>query len=234
MMRLDKYLANAGLGTRKEVKQLIKKKRVKINDKLCLKDDVKVDENNDVITLDDQVVSYQQFHYILLHKPSGVVSATEDNVYQTVIDLIDVKIKDLFPVGRLDLDTEGLLLLTNDGKLAHKLLSPKKNVEKCYYLEITNPLNDEHVKKIEQGIIIDECVECKPARIQMINDHSYYLWITEGKFHQVKKMILACNSEVTYLKRISMGEIKLDESLKCGEYRYCNEKELEILLSYKN
>ncbi len=234
MMRLDKFLANSGLGTRKEVKQLIRKKAVKVNDELCLKEDVKIDELKDIICVHDQPIAYHEFRYLMLHKPSGVVSATEDNVHTTVLDLIDEKIKDLFPVGRLDIDTEGLLLLTNDGQLAHKLLSPKKHVDKCYYLESKEELFAHHFKLIEEGITIDQGIVCKPARIDKLSSHCYHLWISEGKFHQVKRMIQACDSEVTYLKRLSMGELKLDETLAKGDYRDCNEEEMAILMQYKS
>lgn len=233
MMRLDKYLADAGLGSRKEVKSLIKKKKVLVNNQLVTKDDYKVDENKDAVTVENKLVEYRQFHYFMLNKPQGVISATEDGKYKTVLNCIQEPFKDLFPVGRLDIDTEGLLLITNDGTLAHELLSPKKHVEKCYYLTIKEPLTNYHLEQIEKGIEIDQHEICKPARIELIDQHHALLWITEGKFHQVKRMIAACQSEVLYLKRLSMGPLKLDEQLELGDYRRLKEEEVSALLQLK-
>lgn len=234
MMRLDKFLAHTGFGTRKEVKQLIKKKQVTVNGVLCVTDDAKINENQDIIAVNQEEVLYRRYRYIMMNKPQGVISATDDQRQKTVLDLIDEPIRDLFPVGRLDIDTEGLLLLSNDGALAHELLSPKKHVQKCYYLEIKNPLSKEHIELIEKGIVIDQDEQCKPAQVEIIDDHQLKLWITEGKFHQVKRMILACDSEVVYLKRLSMGPLVLDDSLKLGDFRDCTEVEIQALLNYKS
>lgn len=233
MMRLDKYLADAGFGTRKETKNLIKKKKVMVNDQLITKDDFKVDENKDRVSVEGILVEYHQFHYFMLNKPQGVISATEDGKHKTVLNCLQEPFKDLFPVGRLDIDTEGLLLITNDGALAHELLSPKKHVEKCYYLTIKEPLTQEHIEQIEKGIEIDQQEVCKPARIELIDDYHALLWITEGKFHQVKRMMQACQSEVLYLKRLTMGPLKLDENLKLGEYRRLTEEEIAALVQCK-
>jgi len=233
MMRLDKFLAECGFGTRKEVKQIVRKEVVLVNGQQCKKEDVKIDELNDVVVVNGETVRYQKYHYFVMNKPQGVISATEDMSMATVLDLINEPVRDLFPVGRLDKDTEGLLLITNDGLLAHELLSPKKHVEKCYYLKITNPLNDEHIQRIEEGIEIDQGERCKPARVQKIDETSLKLWITEGKFHQIKRMMIACCSEVIYLQRLSMGPLQLDPSLNLGEYRACTEKEIEDLMIIK-
>lgn len=233
MMRLDKYLADAGLGSRKEVKNTIKKKKVSVDGQIITKDDFKLDENKAVVLVEGKPIEYHQFHYFMLNKPQGVISATEDGKHKTVLDCIEEPFKDLFPVGRLDIDTEGLLLITNDGALAHELLSPKKHVEKCYYLTIKEPLTKHHLEQLEKGIEIDQHEICKPARIELIDDYHALLWITEGKFHQVKRMIAACQSEVLYLKRLSMGPLKLDEQLKLGDYRRLTEDEISALLQLK-
>ncbi len=228
-MRLDKFLAHAGVGTRNEVKKLIRAKAVKVNGELCKKEDVHIDEDHDLVMVHDEIIYYEKFRYYMLNKPQGVISSTEVGPQKTVLDCLDENIQDLFPVGRLDIDTEGLLLITNDGQLAHELLSPKKHVEKCYYVEISKPLSSEHIQSLTSGITIDGNELCKPAKVEIINDRSLYLYITEGKFHQVKRMMVACNSEVTYLKRISMGSLVLDESLELGEYRPCTEEEISNL-----
>lgn len=233
MIRLDKYLAACGLGTRKEVKKIIRNGKVCVNGIVVKKDDLKIDELVDVVECDGERLNYTEFVYIMLNKPQGVISATTDTYDQTVIDLIDDYHKDIFPVGRLDKDTEGLLLITNDGQLAHELLSPKKHVEKEYYVEITNKLTNESIKQLETGIEIDEGL-CLPAKVNIIDDNCLNMIIMEGKFHQVKKMIKACNSEVTYLKRVRMGEIIIDESLELGESRYLNDSEMEYLNKIKN
>ncbi len=233
-MRLDKLIGHTTDYSRKDVKELIKKKRVLVNDLVAKKADMKIDENIDVVKLDGEVLKYQQNVYIMLNKPQGVISATHDDNHRTVLDLINETYHAIFPVGRLDIDTEGLLLITNDGGLAHDLLSPKKHVKKCYYLELNKQLNDFHIKIIEEGIVIDGDEQCKPAQIEYMGELAYKLWITEGKFHQVKRMILACDSEVMYLKRCTMGPIELDTSLGLGEYRHLNDEELQSLLKLKS
>lgn len=229
MIRLDKMLANIGFGTRKEVKKIIKDKRVLVNDVLVTKDDFKIDENLDKVIVDGILIDYKKFVYIMLNKPDGYLSANEDGQYPTVFDLIDDKTKGLFCVGRLDIDTEGLLLITNDGDLAHNLLSPKKHVAKKYYVEISNPLTKEHIDMLENSKIILDDEVLKKAKVELINDHALYLTITEGKYHQVKRMISACQSEVTYLKRVAMGSLLLDPLLKVKEYRYLTDDEISQL-----
>ncbi len=231
MIRLDKLLCHAGFGTRKEVKKLIRSKCVTVNQKVVTKDDLKVDENSDVIEVDGIAVNYSEFVYFMLNKPQGVISSTEEGPTKTVLDCLDEPYQGLFPVGRLDKDTEGLLLITNDGELAHHLLSPRHHVKKTYEVHISNPLNDHHIELLKQGIMIDGNELCKPAEVEVISDHLIHLTITEGKFHQVKRMMIACNSEVTFLKRLSMGPLTLDDSLKTGEYRPLNETEIEALKS---
>ncbi|MEG0394245.1 pseudouridine synthase [Anaerorhabdus sp.] len=230
MMRLDKCLCHLGYGTRKDVKKIIRSGVVSINGIVCKKEDTKFDEENDQLMIDGIDIIYQKFVYIMLNKPQGVISATEDGLHETVLNCIQDTTKGLFPVGRLDIDTEGLILLTNDGQLAHDLLSPKKHVDKTYYVEISEPLSKESIELIEKGITIDGDELCKPAKVKVLSDMAIELTITEGKFHQVKRMILACQSEVTYLKRISMGSLQLDEELELGQWRYLTNDELESLM----
>lgn len=231
MIRLDKCLCHLGYGTRKDVKQIIRSKEVMINGVIVTKEDTKFDEENDVLIVQGIQVRYQEFVYIMLNKPQNVISATEDNVHATVLDCIGDVTKGLFPVGRLDIDTVGLCLITNDGKLSHSLLSPKKHVNKTYYVEISKPLTEEHIKLLESGITIDGDELCKPAIVKVIDDHSLELTISEGKYHQIKRMMVACDSEVTYLKRLTIGSLVLDNTLEEGDWRYCTEEEVELLRS---
>ncbi len=228
-MRLDKFLAHAGIGTRKEVKELIRKKRVSVNGVIQKKDDVKIDELKDEICVDGEVIRYQQFVYYMLNKPQGVVSATVDNQYKTVLECFDCYLPDdVFPVGRLDIDTEGLLLISNDGQLAHRLLSLKYHVDKTYYVKCEKEITDEMVKGLSQTIELKEEVY-QPGVVEVISKDELYLTIQEGKFHQVKRMLHHVGNEVEFLKRVSFGPLKLDESLLPGEYRELSEEEIERL-----
>lgn len=230
MIRLDKFLAHAGLGTRKEVKQLIRSKRIKVNDQLVRNDDLKIDEKQDVVMLDDEPISYEQTIYMMLNKPAGVISATFDEKQATVMDCFDEFIPlDAFPVGRLDIDTEGLLLITNDGALAHELLAPKKHVDKVYYVKLKEMITDEGIEALKEGIQINEEECCAPASVNKLSEYEIELTIHEGKFHQVKRMMHAIDNEVIYLKRLRMGTLQLDESLKCGEYRPLTQEEIDKL-----
>ena len=229
-LRLDKYLAEMGCGTRSEVKHAIRKGRVQINDGIEKSPDRKVDTGKDRIFFYHILISYVSMEYYMLNKPAGVVSATEDGRYQTVLDLIDQKQRnDLFPVGRLDRDTEGLLLITNDGALCHQLLSPKKHVEKVYYVEVDAAIPSETTQQFQKGVDIGEKQRTLPARLELLSETTAYLTICEGKFHQVKRMFEAVGRNVTYLKRISMGSLVLDPLLKCGQYRPLTELEVGML-----
>ncbi len=228
-MRLDKFLKDTGFGSRKEVKLLIKQKRVSVNDEVISNEGISVDENTDIIKVDNTQVIYIKYVYIMMNKPQGVVSATIDNVHSTVIDLInEFKYLDLFPVGRLDIDTEGLLLITNDGALSHNLLSPKKHVDKTYYLETNDVLTIDDINKIESGVLIDNELTL-PAKLEIVEDNKYLLTIHEGKFHQVKRMILSVGKKVTFLKRIKFGSLVLDKDLPLGSYRLLTNEEIENL-----
>lgn len=232
-LRLDKLLAHSGFGTRKEVKEIIKQGVVSVNGAIVKKDKTQIDTSKDAVMVNKERIIYEEYVYYMLNKPAGYVSATIDNVYPTVIELIDDYYRDdLFPVGRLDVDTEGLLLLTNDGVLAHQLLSPKKHCPKVYYAKIQGVVNEHDVQKFASGVTIDDYV-CQSADLQILNTDENTSEITvkiyEGKFHQVKKMFLAVGKEVTYLKRIRMKELNLDESLALGEYRRLTKEELDRL-----
>lgn len=233
MMRLDKYLAEMGVGTRQEVKKQIRQGKAAVNGTVVKAADTKIDETSDEVTIGGQNISYVSYEYYMLNKPAGVVSATEDRRDTTVIDLIkEKKRKDLFPVGRLDKDTEGLLLITNDGDLAHRLLAPKKHVDKVYYAKVAGIVTEDDVEKFAQGIDIgtEEEEMTRPARLDILKsgeESEIRLTIHEGKFHQVKRMFQAVEKEVIYLKRERMGSLCLDEDLKPGEYRLLTEEEIE-------
>ena len=232
-MRLDKYLAEMGVGTRQEVKKQIRQGKAAVNGTVVKAADTKIDETSDEVTICGRNISYVSYEYYMLNKPAGVVSATEDRRDTTVIDLIkEKKRKDLFPVGRLYKDKEGLLLITNDGDLAHRLLAPKKHVDKVYYAKIDGMVTEEDVKRFAEGIDIgaEEEEMTRPAKLDIMKsaeESEIRLTIHEGKFHQVKRMFLAVGKEVTYLKRERMGTLCLDENLKPGEYRLLTEEEIE-------
>ena len=230
MMRLDKLLAHSGYGTRKEVKEIIRKGFVLVNGDVIKSDDYKVSEENDEIIVAGNQVNYEKMIYIMLNKPDGYISATYDNYDPIVLDLIDgYENRGLFPVGRLDKDSEGLLLITNDGLLAHRLLAPKYHVDKKYYIKYDGVVNDNKIKKLENGITIDDGYKCKEARFIAISPNEAYIVISEGKFHQVKRMMEAIDCNVTYLKRVEFGPLELDDSLEPGAYRHLTEKEVSLL-----
>ena len=233
MIRLDKYLADMGVGTRAEVKKYIRQGKVKVDGLVVKSPEEKVDVENQEVSYLDQPVGYQSFEYYMLNKPAGVISATTDTKDKTVIDLItDKKRKDLFPVGRLDKDTEGLLLITNDGELAHRLLSPKKHVDKVYYAKVKGVVTEADVKAFSEGVSLGQGEMAKPAVLEIIASDEISetkLTIQEGKFHQVKRMFLSVGKEVIYLKRLSMGTLVLDDDLPLGGYRPLKAEELEQL-----
>ena len=232
MMRLDKFLADMGLGTRSEVKKDIRKGLILVNGTPIRTPEYKIDIQKDQVTAKGQPVSYAKQEYYMLNKPGGVVSATEDKREKTVLDLIqEKKRKDLFPVGRRDTDTEGLLHVTNDGPLAHELLSPKKHVDKTYFVKAGKPLSDEDVRMLETGVDIGEEKQTLPGKVSRLSPErtSFCLTIREGKFHQIKRMLQAVDNEVLYLKRLSMGSLVLDEGLDPGEYRPLTQEEIERL-----
>lgn len=237
-MRIDKMLANLGFGSRKEVKKLLKDGAVKVNDRIIKDAKEHVDPEKDTVTLQGEVVEYKEFIYLMMNKPPGVISATEDNHDQTVIDLLEMEdaVYSPFPVGRLDKDTEGLLLITNDGQLSHRLLSPKKHVPKTYFAVIDQEVTEEDVEAFRQGVVLDDGYETKPGELKILKSglrSDIELTITEGKFHQVKRMFEAVGKKVVYLKRLSMGPLELDESLELGEYRELTDEEIQSLMEYE-
>ena len=233
MIRLDKYLADMGIGTRTEVKKLIRQGKVKIDDTIVKSPEQKIDTGTQKVFCEGQEVGYKKYEYYMLNKPAGYVSATTDAKDKTVLDLITAKKrKDLFPVGRLDKDTEGLLLITNDGDLAHRLLAPKKHVDKLYYAKVDGVVTEEDRQAFAEGVNIGEDEMTRPAVLEILKSDEVseiHLTVQEGKFHQVKRMFEAVGKKVIYLKRISMGTLQLDENLKLGEYRPLTEEELEHL-----
>lgn len=236
MIRLDKYLAEMSVGSRSDVKKLIKSGKVFVDGKKIIKPKIKLDENMSTVEVDGEKITYNRYEYYMLNKPQGFVSATSDKVHKTVIDIIkSSNKKDLFPVGRLDIDTEGLLIITNDGELAHRLLSPKKHVEKKYYVEVSGILDESDILAVEEGLDIGEEKNTLPAKMEQIETNmqkgvsSCILTIQEGKYHQVKRMMKKLGKTVTYLKRVSMGKIVLDEKLCTGQYRELTEEEKSML-----
>lgn len=235
MERLDKILGNLGYGSRKEVKGSCKNGVVVVDGEVIKDSSTKVDPETAVIEVNGERVMYRKYVYLLLNKPAGVVSATFDNYDETVIDLLapEYQVFEPFPVGRLDKDTVGFLLLTNDGALNHKLIAPKNHVDKVYYAEIDKPVDEKDVERFRKGIVIDDGYKCMPGKLEMISstdDGSEVLvTIQEGKFHQVKRMFEALDKSVVYLKRVKFGPMELDETLEEGEYRELTEDEVEIL-----
>ncbi|WP_022759951.1 pseudouridine synthase [Butyrivibrio sp. AD3002] len=234
-MRLDKFLGSCGIGSRKQLKEYIKNGMVCVDGNVITKPEFSVDPTiNEIIFSGESLTSdYKEFRYYLLNKPQGVVSATKDNHDKTVLDLIDIGFdNNLAPVGRLDKDTEGLLIITNDGKLAHRLLSPKKHVEKEYEVHTARVISDFDLKKLEEGVDIGDDEPTLPAKafIEDVNGEAVlHLIIHEGRFHQVKRMLEAIGNEVTFLKRIRMGGLVLDPTLAPGEYRELTDEELDLL-----
>lgn len=232
-IRLDKYLADAGQGTRSQVKDLIRAGCVSVNGEPVKKGDIKLDAGYDVVELAGKRIVRYEYEYYMLNKPAGVVSATTDNRDKTVIELIsEAKRRDLFPVGRLDKDTEGLLIITNDGILANNLLAPGKHVSKKYYAKVMGEVTEATVRMFEDGLDIGDDRVTAPAKLEIISageQSSVNISITEGRYHQIKRMFLAVGMEVLYLKRLSMGNVKLDDSLECGDYRRLTDEEIRML-----
>lgn len=242
MIRLDKYLADAGKGTRSQVKLLVRQGRVKVNGEIVRKTELKINPECDIVTLDEAEVKYSEFEYYMLNKPVGVVSATKDDLHGTVVELIKTdKRRDLFPVGRLDIDTEGLLVITNDGKLANNLLAPGKHVTKTYYAKISGKVDEDTISQFSAGIDIGDDKKTESAKLvveeieELQNDRSngyissVTVEITEGRYHQIKRMFEAVGMKVIYLKRVAMSKLKLDEQLQPGEYRKLTTDEINLL-----
>ena len=232
LFRLDKFLCDMGFGTRSEVKILIKKGLVTMNDSICKMPEQKINPVQDQIICQGKLCEYVKFYYYMLHKPADYITATTDENQQTVMHLLkEATRKDLFPVGRLDKDTEGLLLITNNGELAHRLLSPKKHITKTYLVQIPEKLSLAQIEALESGVDIGDDKPTMPAKVAVIADNAIHLTIVEGRYHQVKRMLSSVGSEVLYLKRISFGPLSLDESLPKGSFRALTETEIAQLQS---
>lgn len=239
-IRLDKYLADYTEMTRSQAKKAVREGRIRVNGEVVKAGDDKV-SFSDSVSWDGKEIKGQQYQYIMLNKPAGVVSATEDNHETTVVELLqrrdsvksserDVFLaRDLFPMGRLDKDTEGLLVLTNDGEMAHRLLSPKYHVDKKYFVKVDKEVDSTDVDEMCEGMDIGEKHLTKPASLEILSPYECYLTITEGKFHQVKRMFAKLGKTVVYLKRVQMGNLKLDETLAPGEWRFLTEEEIKEL-----
>lgn len=227
MERLDKVISNYTEYSRSEVKVLIKQRRVKINNEFALKPEIKVDINKDKIYVDESEITIREKVYLVLNKPKGYITATEDKNAVTVLDLIgeEYRVRDIFPVGRLDKDTTGLLLITNDGEFAHNVIAPKKDKEKIYEVKIDIPVNDDMRIGFEKGVVLNDG-KCKPAKLKKISEYEALVTITEGRYHQIKRMFGCFGAKVVELKRIQIAGLKLPEDLKEGEYRELTEDEL--------
>ena len=230
-MRIDKFLADNSIGTRREIKAIVKAGRITVNGVQAGDPGMHVDPGKDIISMDGLVIEYERFHYYMLNKPAGTVSSTREGASVTVVELLaEEDVKNLSPVGRLDKDTEGLLLLTDDGALLHDLISPSKHVEKEYLVQTEKPVSEADIKKLEEGVDIGDDSPTLPARAYEAED-GLHLIITEGRFHQVKRMLEAVDNRVTFLKRLRMGGLCLDGSLKPGEYRRLMDDEIDKLKS---
>ena len=226
-----------GIVSRKELKSYVKKGQVTVNGHVAPSSDMQINEETDKVVFCGEEIAYSQFVYVMLNKPSGYLSATEDGKGKTVIDLLDERRKkmELFPVGRLDKDTEGLLILTNDGELCHRLLSPKYHVDKKYYVESKLPLKQSNIEDFEKGVFIDGGYKTLPAKLEITDDaQKSYVTIHEGKFHQIKQMFRAVGNGVAYLERVEFGGVCLDTSLERGEWRFLTDGEIELLRTKAN
>lgn len=231
MERLDKLLAGTGKWSRREVKALVRQGLVRVDGRLAASAEDKLDPAAAIITVAGETVALHRFTYVMLHKPAGVLTATEDRKQPTVLDLLPPELRriGLAPVGRLDKDTEGLLLLTNDGELAHRLLSPKYHVEKRYFARVDGELSAADAEAFARGMTLGDGLECLPAGLEVLPDRVCIVTLREGKFHQVKRMLAARGAPVLYLKRLSMGPLTLDDSLAAGAYRLLRAEEISAL-----
>ena len=230
IVRVDKILSELGFGSRQEIKKYVKAGKIRINDNVVKKPEEKLNSEKDKLYFEGKEVEVEEFETFILYKPAGYVCATNDNVHKTVMELIDSKRKNIVPVGRLDLDTEGILILTNDGALNHRLVSPASHVDKTYYAVFEGKLDENAVEMTKNGLDIGEGEVSKPAKLEIISDNEILLTIHEGKFHQVKRMVKALGGEVTYLKRVAFGGLILDDlKLNKGESRKITEIEMEML-----
>lgn len=231
LVRLDKYLADMGLASRKELKAIIRSGRAAIDGVVATSPETKLDPEKSVVTLDGEELSYSRFHYYMLYKPCGVVTATEDKRQNTVLELFppEVRRMGLFPVGRLDKDTSGLLLLTDDGDFAHRVISPKSAVIKRYYARVDGKLTPSDIAAFEEGIILADGTHCLPAKLEIISDDECIVCVMEGKYHQVRRMLAARSAHVKELKRLSIGALELDADMRPGDFRELAQSEIALV-----
>ena len=233
MIRIDKYLCDMSIGSRSEIKEYIRKKLITVDGVVVTDPGMKISEDS-AVTFKGEPLQYKQFRYYMLNKPQGVVSATKDNIDTTVMDLLkDVNTRDMFPVGRLDKDTEGLLIITNDGELSHRLLSPRSHVDKCYLVQLMHSITADDIKSLSKGVDIGDDTLTLPAKVEAIDADRIYLTITEGRYHQVKRMLEAVGNKVVFLKRVSFGPLELDSDLAPGQYRELDDSEIIMLNLHK-
>lgn len=226
-IRLDKIIADSGIASRKEAKELVRAGRVKVNGIIAASADAKYDTQNCTVLVDGQPIDYSRFRYIMMNKPNGVLSATEDAGQETVIDLLpeNLRKQELFPVGRLDKDTTGLLLLTNDGGFSHSIITPKRHVAKVYRAAVTGVLDESDIRAFEEGIVLADGTKCMSAKLEIVRPSVGLATVYEGKYHQVKRMFAARGKHVTALHRVSIGGLELDKSLAPGQFRELSEEE---------
>lgn len=233
MIRIDKYLCDMSIGSRSEIKEYIRKKLITVDGVVVTDPGMKISEDS-AVTFKGEPLQYKQFRYYMLNKPQGVVSATKDNIDTTVMDLLkDVNTRDMFPVGRLDKDTEGLLIITNDGELSHRLLSPRSHVDKCYLVQLMHSITADDIKSLSKGVDIGDDTLTLPAKVEALAADRIYLTITEGRYHQVKRMLEAVGNKVVFLKRVSFGPLELDSDLAPGQYRELDDSEIIMLNLHK-
>ena len=236
-MRLDKFLSVSAVASRTDAKRAISKGGVTVNGVVAKKSDMNIDENSDSVVYCGMPVVYKKYEYVLLNKPEGYVSATDDPKEKTVLDLLPAQLqkKGVFPCGRLDKNTLGLMLLTNNGELSHRILSPKNHVEKKYYFKARSSMSKSDAKRFEAGVTLDDGYVTKPAKIELFESADEgIITLDEGKYHQIKRMLGALNNKIIYLERITFGPLHLDESLSRGEWRYLTEEEIALLKEHKN
>lgn len=235
LIRLDKLISDCGIASRREIKLMAKQGRIMLNGTAVKAADIKVDPDEAEVFVDGKKVVYSKYHYYMLNKPEGVLSATDDGKQKTVLDLVSPEMQKmgLFPVGRLDKDTTGLLLLTDDGDFAHRVISPKSKIVKVYHAHTERPVNMQDVQAFSDGIVLADGTKCLPAELELLADGSCLVKVMEGKYHQVKRMLASCGKPVTALKRLSIGGLELDEELKPGEFRVLSENELCIVMMGK-
>lgn len=232
VIRLDKFITDMGIASRNDAKALIKNGRVTVDGIVAISGETKIDTTMSIVTIDGNEIRYQKFVYVMLNKPSGFICAAEDKKEKTIMELLDESLKrrEVFSVGRLDKDTEGLLLLTDDGDYAHRVISPKSDIIKRYYARLSASPDETDIKKMRDGIKLSDGTHCLPAGLEILSEFECIVSVSEGKYHQVKRMMASLGKPVEYLKRLSVGALLLDESLPLGSYRELSEGEIELSL----